>query len=47
MKPLPTNAVFAALLLAASVVIPGSAVAFDLNGAWATDAENCAKVFVR
>jgi hypothetical protein len=47
MKPLPTNAVFAALLLAASVVIPGSAVAFDLNGAWATDAENCAKVFVQ
>ena len=25
----------------------GSAAAFDLNGAWATDAENCAKVFVR
>jgi hypothetical protein len=27
--------------------MPGSAVAFDLNGAWASDADNCAKVFVR
>ena len=23
------------------------AIAFDLNGAWASDADNCAKVFVR
>jgi len=47
MMPLSNNAVFAALLLAAAVAIAGSAVAFDLNGAWATDAENCAKVFAR
>ena len=47
MKPLSINAASAVLLLAASVTIPGAAVAFDLNGAWASDAENCAKVFVR
>jgi hypothetical protein len=47
MKPLSINAASAVLLLAASVAIPGAAVAFDLNGAWASDAENCAKVFVR
>jgi hypothetical protein len=33
--------------LAASLALPGSAAAFDLNGAWASDADNCAKVFVR
>ena len=27
-------------------LLPGAAVAFDLNGAWASDADNCAKVFV-
>jgi hypothetical protein len=41
------NAVFAALLLGVSMAFAGSAAAFDLNGAWATDADNCAKVFVR
>jgi hypothetical protein len=28
-------------------LLSGSAFAFDLNGAWASDSENCAKVFVR
>src|SRR4051794_14915562 len=37
----------AALLLGVSMAFAGSAAAFDLNGAWATDADNCAKVFVR
>lgn len=34
-------------LISASLALPGSAIAFDLNGAWASDADNCAKVFVR
>jgi hypothetical protein len=41
------NAVLPALLAGACLAVPGSAVAFDLNGAWASDFENCAKVFVR
>ena len=41
------NAALSALLAGACLTIPGSAAAFDLNGAWASDAENCAKVFVR
>jgi hypothetical protein len=41
------SAAFAALVIGASMAFAGSAAAFDLNGAWATDAENCAKVFVR
>ena len=36
-----------AIAMAATVVLPGPAAAFDLNGAWASDADNCAKVFVR
>ena len=28
-------------------LLSGSAFAFDLDGAWASDSENCAKVFVR
>ena len=47
MKRLSTNTASAALLLAASMTISGSAAAFDLDGAWASDADNCAKVFVR
>ena len=47
MKPLSNGAAAVALMLAASVAVPGSAVAFDLNGAWASDADNCSKVFVR
>lgn len=35
------------VLIAASLALPGSAAAFDLNGAWTSDADNCAKVFVR
>ena len=41
------NAVLLALFVSASLAISGSAIAFDLNGAWASDADNCAKVFVR
>jgi hypothetical protein len=41
------NAVLAALLVGAALAMPGSAAAFDLNGAWASDADNCAKVFAR
>lgn len=47
MKPLATNVASAALLFASSIAMSGSAVALDLNGAWASDADNCAKVFVR
>jgi len=47
MKYANWNAALSALLVGAWLVMPGSAGAFDLNGAWATDADNCAKVFVR
>ena len=47
MTTLSINAAAAALLLAASLATSGSAAAFDLNGAWASDADNCAKVFTR
>ena len=47
MKPLSTNAASAALVLAASMAMSGSAAAFDLDGAWASDTDNCAKVFAR
>ena len=47
MVTLSTNVAAAALLLAASLATSGSAAAFDLNGAWASDADNCAKVFTR
>jgi hypothetical protein len=47
MKPRFANAASAALLFAASIAVSGTAAAFDLNGAWASDADNCAKVFVR
>jgi hypothetical protein len=39
------NSAFALVLLAG--LPAGEAAAFDLNGAWASDADNCAKVFVR
>jgi hypothetical protein len=45
MKPLSFNAVSVVFLL--GIAMPGSAKAFDLNGAWASDADNCAKVFSR
>jgi hypothetical protein len=47
MKPGFIRAAFAALLLAASIAVSSSATAFDLNGAWAGDADNCAKIFER
>jgi hypothetical protein len=37
----------AALLLGSLLVMAGRADALDLNGAWAGDASQCAKVFVR
>jgi hypothetical protein len=37
----------AALLLGSLLVMAGRAEALDLNGAWAGDASQCAKVFVR
>lgn len=39
--------VSAALLLGSLLVMTGRADALDLNGAWAGDADQCAKVFVR
>jgi hypothetical protein len=47
MKYASWNAALSALLVSASLFASGSAGAFDLNGAWASDADNCAKVFVR
>lgn len=35
------------LVLGVCLTMSGKAAAFDLNGAWASDADNCAKVFVR
>ena len=37
----------ATLMLGSLLVMTGRADAFDLNGAWAGDADQCAKVFVR
>ena len=47
MKYTYKNAALSTLLLGASLAMPGFAIAFDLNGAWASDADNCTKVFVR
>ncbi len=47
MKHTFRNAALLALVISAALAMPGSAVAFDLNGAWASDADNCARVFVR
>jgi hypothetical protein len=47
MRSLTAGAAMAACLMGTSLGLPGSAFAFDLDGAWASDAENCAKVFVR
>jgi hypothetical protein len=41
------NSPFALVVLVASLVLTGEAGAFDLNGAWAGDTDNCAKVFIR
>jgi hypothetical protein len=37
----------AALLLGSLLAMAGRADGFDLNGAWASDADQCARVFVR
>jgi hypothetical protein len=47
MQSRSANAVLPAFLLAGSLAMPGAAAAFDLNGAWASDVENCGKVFAR
>jgi hypothetical protein len=47
MKSLTAGAAIAACLMGMSLGLSGAALAFDLDGAWASDAENCAKVFVR
>jgi hypothetical protein len=41
------SAALSVLLVSTSLALTGFAVAFDLNGAWASDPDNCAKVFVR
>jgi hypothetical protein len=38
---------FAAILLGAPLASAGSAAAVELNGAWASDKDNCVKVFTR
>jgi hypothetical protein len=47
MTGLRKPAASAALLLGSLLVMAGRADALDLNGAWAGDASQCAKVFVR
>lgn len=47
MKRLCVSITLATCSIAACVAMPGLAFAFDLNGAWAGDGKNCAKVFVR
>jgi hypothetical protein len=47
MKSRYRNVALSALFVGACLVTSGAAVAFELSGAWATDAENCAKVFTR
>ena len=41
------NFAFALVVMGGTLVLAGEAGAFDLNGAWASDADNCARVFVR
>ena len=47
MKSAYRNAALLAMLAGASCLMADPAVAFDLNGAWVSDADNCAKVFSR
>ena len=47
MKYIYRDAALFALAMSVCLAMPGSAIAFDLNGAWASDADNCSKVFVR
>src|SRR4029078_4097466 len=41
------NSCVAAVAMIAASTLAGEVAAFDLNGAWSTDAENCAQVFER
>ena len=47
MKSTYRNAALLAMLAGAPCLMAGPVAAFDLNGAWVSDAENCAKVFAR
>lgn len=47
MKSAYRNAALLAMLAGASCLMADPAVAFDLNGAWVSDTDNCAKVFAR
>jgi hypothetical protein len=47
MKPLSINAALAASLFAMSLAMSNPAAAIDLNGAWASNADSCGKVFER
>ena len=47
MRELHRVSLLAATLVASVFVLSGNAGAFDLTGAWATNAEQCSKVFVR
>ena len=47
MRSLTAGAAIAACLMGMSLGPADPAFAFDLDGAWASDSENCAKVFVR
>ena len=47
MKGRRRYAAFLMLLSGVCLAAPGEAAAFDLNGAWASDTDNCNKVFVR
>ena len=46
MRELHRVSLLAATLVASVFVLSGNAGAFDLTGAWATNAEQCSKVFV-
>jgi hypothetical protein len=47
MRELHRISLLAAALVASVFVLSGNAGAFDLTGAWATNTEQCSKVFVR
>jgi hypothetical protein len=47
MRELHGFSLLAATLVASVFVLSGNADAFDLTGAWATNAEQCSKVFAR
>jgi hypothetical protein len=47
MKISSVNAAITTCLIGISVGLSSAAFGFDLDGAWAGDAENCSKIFVR